>query len=72
MARVTFDSIFIRHTDGTLEPRQQIRVGGVTLGPGVRFSNTFFGGVNFSDPQLLGHDLEIQTTSGVVIISGVY
>lgn len=72
MARVTFDSIFIRHPDGSLEPRQSIRVGGVTLGPGVRFNNTFFGGINFSDPQVLGHDLEIQTTVGTVIISGVY
>lgn len=72
MARVTFDSIFIRHQDGSLEPRQQIRVGGVTIGPGIRFNNTFFGGLNFSDPQLLGHDLEIQTDNGIVVVVGVY
>ena len=72
MARVTFDSIFIKHPGGDLEPRQPIRVGGVTLGPGVRFKDTYFGGVNFSNPQFFDHDLEIKTTDGVVIILGIY
>lgn len=72
MARVTFDSIFQRHPDGSLEPRQRVRVGGVTIGPGMRFNNTSFAGVNFSDPQILGHDLEIKTDNDIIVITGIY
>ena len=72
MPRVTFNSIFTEHADGSLEPTQNVRIGGVTLSPGVRFNNTVFAGVNFSDPSIKGHDLEIQTDNGVTIISGVY
>ena len=73
MARVTFNSIFIRHQDGSLEPRQRIRVGGIEFGPGVKFtSGVAFGGINFFDPQILNHDLEITTTENVTVINGIY
>ena len=72
MARVTFESVFTKHNDGTIEQKQPIRIGGVTLGPGIRFANTSFGGVNFSDPQFLDHDLEIKTDDAVVVITGIF
>ena len=71
MARLNFDSIFQKYPDGTLEPRQRIRVGGVTFGPGVKFARgVAFGGVDFA--QFLGHDLEIETDSDVIVIKGIY
>ena len=72
MARVTFDSIFTQHPDGSLEPRQRIRVGGVEFGPGVNFKNTSFGGIDFHGPQFFGHDLEIKTDNGTIVVVGVY
>jgi len=72
MPRVTFDSVFTQHADGSLEPMQRIRVGGVEVGPGLRFQNTSFGGINFHDPQFTGHDLEIKTDGEVIVITGVY
>lgn len=72
MARVSFNTIFQEHSDGSLEPRQRIRVGGVILGPGARFQNTTFFGVNFSDPQVKDHDLEIQTDNDIIVITGIY
>lgn len=73
MARVTFDSIFQQHLeDGTLEPRQRMRIGGVELGPGVRFKNTFFGGINFHDPAFFGHDLEVNIDNDVTVVMGIY
>ena len=73
MARVTFDSIFIRHQDGSLEPQQRIRVGGIEFGPGVKFTNgAAFGGINFFDPQIFNHDLEITTNENVVVINGIF
>jgi hypothetical protein len=72
MARVTFDSIFIRHPDGSLEPKQRMRVGGVEFGPGVKFKDTSFGGINFHDPQFFGHELEIKTDNDLIIVVGIY
>ena len=69
--RIPFDNVFIQHPDGTLEPRQRIRVGGVEFGPGVRFSRgVAFGGVDFT--QFIGRDLEVETDGEVLIIKGIY
>lgn len=71
MARITFDSIFTQHPDGTLEPRQRIRVGGVEFGPGVRFSRgAAFGGIDFTN--FIGRDFEVETDNGVLVIKGIY
>jgi len=71
MARVNFDTIFVQHPDNSLEPRQRIRVGGVTFGPGVRFSRgVAFGGVDFA--QFIGQDLEIETDNDTSVIKGIY
>ncbi len=69
--RVPFNTIFIQHPDGTLEPRQRIRVGGVEFGPGVRFSRgVALGGIDFT--QFIGRDLEVETENEVLVIKGIY
>jgi hypothetical protein len=69
--RVSFSTIFTQHPDGSLEPRQRIRVGGVALGPGVRFSRgAVFGGIDFH--QFIGHDFEVETDGDVTVIKGIY
>jgi len=72
MERVTFDSIFTQHPDGSLEPRQRIRVGGVEFGPGVRFNRgVAFAGIDFT--LFIGKDFDIETDpNGVIIIKGIY
>lgn len=71
MARVSFESVFRRHPDGSLEPRQRLRIGGVTIGPGVRFSRgTAFGGVDLT--LYVGNDLDIETDGNVAVIKGIY
>lgn len=71
MASVTFDSVFKKHEDGSLEPKQRIRVGGVSFGPGVRFTRgVSFGGVDFT--LFVGRDLEVKTDKDVLVITGIY
>ena len=72
MARMAFDSIFIRNIeDGTLEPRQIVRIGGVTMGPGVKFSKgVSFGGIDLT--QFIGQAFEVQIDNGVFVITGIY
>jgi len=72
MSRQPFESIFTIHQDGTLEPKRHIRIGGVTIGPGIKFKDTFFGGVNLNDPQFLRHDLEISFDNNIPVITGIY
>lgn len=71
MAKVTFDSVFKKYGDGSLEPKQRIRVGGVSLGPGVRFTRgASFGGVDFT--LFVDRDLEVKTDKNVLVITGIY
>ena len=71
MARVTFDTVFTRYEDGSLEPKQRIRVGGIILGPGVKLSRgVAFGGVDFS--QFIDHDFEVETDGEILVIKGIY
>ena len=71
MARVTFDTIFISHSDNSYEPRQRIRVGSVEFGPGVKLrSGVAFGGVDFD--QIINHELEVETQGDVLVIKGIY
>jgi len=71
MARVNFNSIFTQHPDGSLEPQQRIRVGGVEFSPGVRFTRgVAFSGVDFT--QFIGRDFEVETDGDVIIIKGIY
>lgn len=77
MARFKFDSLFTKYlnNDGTvasIEPKQRIRIGGVTMGPGVKFSQgVAFGGIDLF--QFLDKDLEVQVDSqGILVITGIY
>ncbi len=71
MARVTFDSVFIIHLDGSLEPKQKIRIGGVEFGPGVRFSRgVSFAGVDFT--LFIGREFEVDIDKDVLVIKGIY
>ena len=72
MAKVTFNSIFEKDSEGFLNLKQKIRIGGVTISPGIRFKHSSFAGIDFSDPQFFGHDLEIKTDGDVTIITGIY
>ncbi len=66
-----FSSIFQEHEDGSLEPLQRVRIGGVTLGPGARFGDgVAFSGVNLH--QFKGHALEVETDGQVFVIKGIY
>ena len=69
--RVKFTEIFNIHPDGSLEPKVIVEVGGVRLGPGVRFSKgVSFAGIDFT--LFVGRDLQITRYSGYVKILGVY
>lgn len=69
--RVPFNTVFLQNTDGSLEPRQRIRVGGVELDPGAKFSHgVTFGGIDFT--QFIGHHLEVETDGEVLVVKGIY
>lgn len=71
MARITFDSIFKEYPDGSLEPKQRIRVGGVSFGPGVKFGQgVSFGTVDFT--KFKGNDFAVDTDGDVLVIKGIY
>ena len=71
MARVTFDSVFKVNTDGTIEPKQTTRIGGITITPGIKFSKGIgIGGIDLT--QFINRDLEITTDNGVIVITGIY
>jgi len=71
MARLTFNSIFITNSDGSFEPRQRVRIGGVTIGPGARFgSGVTFAGLDLSQYQ--GRDFEVQIDNDIFVITGIY
>lgn len=69
--RVTFREIFNVFPDGTLEPRLNIQVGGVSFGPGVRFSRgASFAGIDFT--LFIDRDLQIIRHADRVQILGVF
>ena len=46
--RYKFLDIFQENTDGSLTPKRQVHVNGVTFGPGVNFQKgVAFGGIDF-------------------------
>ena len=70
IGRYIFSDIF--NVDrGRISPRIPIRIGGVTMGPGVSFG----GGVSFSGidlSQYVGKDIAGYVENGVFIIKGFY
>lgn len=68
---MNFESLFRENPDGTIIPRQTIRIGGVTINPGVSLSETVTtGGINLA--QYKSHDFEVKTDGDVVVILGIY
>jgi hypothetical protein len=71
MARVSYWTVFKSNADGTIEPIRIIRIGGVTLSPGVKMAK----GVRFSgiDPFLFyGQDLDVENEGSTTTITGYY
>ena len=69
--RYQFNEVFTENSDGTLSPTRQIRVGGVSFGPGVSFgSGAAFASINFH--QYKNHDLEADDEDGILVIKAIY
>ncbi len=68
---MSFSELFTEYTDGSIEPKYRVRIGGVTIGPGMRFS----GGVSFSGINIFlfkGKDFQIEKQGDIFVIKGVY
>jgi len=68
---LNFYKIFRVNSDGSIEPIRIVRMGGVQLGPGVRFSK----GVSFSGIDLtfyVGRDFLVEEDGQVLIIKGIF
>lgn len=71
MPRVPFATIFRKNTDGSIEPVQPVRIGGVSLGPGVTLTKgQIIAGLDLS--QYTNSDFQIDIQDGVLIIKGIY
>lgn len=69
--RINFHQIFIVNTDGSISSRERtIRISGVQFGPGAKFKNVSFGGIDLS--QYIGRDFEVRDENGIYIITGIY
>ncbi len=69
--RTNFNLIFRINDDGSIEPLQPVRIGGVQMGPGVRFGRgVMFGGIDLS--QYIGREFQTINENGVLVINGVY
>jgi len=70
--RKNFNQLFRINFDGSIEPSVRIRISGIGLGPGVRFSRgVLFAGVDFT--LFVGRDFSvIEYPDGVNEIIGVY
>lgn len=69
--KVNFYSLFKLNQDGSVEPLKLIRIGGVQMGPGVRFVR----GVSFGNIDLfnyIGRDFSVEEENGISIILGIY
>lgn len=69
--RKNFYEIFNVNTDGSIASKEKtIRIGGVQFGPGARFKNVSFSGVDLS--KFIGRDLEVREENDIYIITGIY
>jgi hypothetical protein len=69
--RVPFSQVFSQNPDGTVTPRSQVTIGGVTMGPGVTFTRgVAFSGIDIA--SMAGRDLEVEYQGQVVVVKGVY
>lgn len=71
MPRVPFSSIFRREPNGSIEPVQQVRIGGVLLSPGVILApGQIIAGLDLS--QYSDREFQIDVKDGVLTITGIY
>lgn len=69
--RKSFWEIFKVHSDGSIEPMQRVRIGGVEFGPGVRFGKGIsFSGINLN--AYIGRDFDVEEINDVIILKGIY
>lgn len=69
--RVNFYQIFKVNIDGSIEPLRPVRIGGVQMGPGVKFGKgVSFSGIDLS--QFIGRDFAVEEQSGVLVIKGIF
>ena len=65
-----FNDVFLVE-NGRISPRIPVRIGGVTMGPGVSFGGgVSFSGINLS--QYIKKDIAGYIENGVFIIKGFY
>ena len=68
---LNFYDIFKLNADETVEPIKVVRIGGVQMGPGVRFGKgVFLGEINLFD--FVGKKFQVEEQDGVIIITGIY
>jgi len=69
--RINFYQIFKVNVDGSIEPLRPVRIGGVQMGPGVKFGKgVSFSGIDLS--QFIGRDFAVEEQSGVYVIKGIF
>lgn len=70
--RVPFNDVFEMNSDGSYTPKGSVQIGGVKMGPGVRFT----AGVSFSGfdiAKYAGHDLDVEhSDDDTVVVKGVF
>jgi len=71
MQRINFYQIFRVNVDGSIEPLRLVRIGGVQMGPGVKFGKgVSFSGIDLS--QFVGRDFSAEEQLGVLVIKGIF
>ena len=70
--RVPFVEVFQKNPNGSITPRAPVKIGGVTMGPGVTFTRgVATSGIDIANYE--GHILEVeQEDDGTFVITGVY
>ena len=71
MNRRNFFEIFKVNIDGSIEPLRLVKIGGVQMGPGVRFGKgVSFSGIDLS--QDVGRDFSVEEQNDVRVITGIF
>jgi hypothetical protein len=71
MNRRNFFEIFKVNIDGSIEPLRLVKIGGVQMGPGVRFGKgVSFSGIDLS--QYVGRDFSVEEQNDVLVITGIF